>query len=129
MIDDALAQAVETMKVAVPTRPSFVGDDDRIFPVPMPLDDDDVLPAAFPTRRRDALGASFERSKTRPRGNPWAFLRAPLVTPASYALQLGRAHVTHLESRNPALRRCILALHVVHVYRFVLALIVEPTAQ
>ena len=34
-----------------------------------------------------------------------------------------------LESRDPALRRCVLAFHVIHVRGLVLALVVEPAAQ
>ena len=42
---------------------------------------------------------------------------------------MGVRNVQHLESSDTALRRRILALHVVHVHRFVLALVVEPTAE
>jgi hypothetical protein len=82
-----------------------------------------------PCERRDALRASFKRGMTGPRGNPNGFLRAPLVTPAYICSVTWACACTQLEGCDPALRRSVLALHIVHVYRVVLALIVEPAAQ
>ena len=99
----------------------------------MPADDDDnALLAVLPVRRCDSVRVSFERSprtheKTPGQGIPWG--PSGVTTAYRHFCSCGVCACTHLESSDPALRRRILALHVVHVRRFVLALVIEPTAE
>jgi hypothetical protein len=113
--------------VEAPTQPSFADASAKIFLVQMPAGDDNALPAAL-----QCEGATpYERvskGSRKPRRNTGAFLWCTLGDFRMCALRLGRAHA-HLESRDAALCRCILALHVIHVCRFILALVVEPAAQ
>jgi hypothetical protein len=127
MIDGAWHNGLRCTNTSVDRWVAMLGSS----PMSMTPDDDDVHLAALPVRRRDAL-----RHDGAPTETPREFFkRRPSVnsrTHMLYALGLVgvvRMYTHPLESRDPALRRRILALHVVHVYRFVLALIVEPAAQ
>ncbi len=81
--------------------------------------------------RRDALTVSIERSRRPAEIQGYSFGVASMVTSFRMllALQIGACACTHLESSHAALCPCILALHIIHVRRFILTLVVEPAAK
>lgn len=116
----------------VRTRPSFVDGDVKVFP-DADADDDDAPSTVLPVRRRDALIATFRKEPEGPRITQ----EVPFLGSTSGDLRMligalqpwASCACTNLESSDPALRRRILALHVVHVRRFILALVIKSAAE
>lgn len=106
---------------------------DRILLVQLHTNDDKLYSwQPFQCEGATPLKIRFRRNRKH-RRNTW---RIPLVRlyllVTSFrmcALQTRACPRTHLERSHAALCPCILALHIIHVRRFVLTLVVEPAAK